>query len=78
MENAPDLGTRSTGQTRTFFESMSVLSTATVSKLSLGLSPGHEHDSKRFVEVLTEIRIGKASVDVDQDQWKSSPLSMAV
>jgi transposase len=27
--------------------------------LSLVLSPGHEHDSKRFVEVLTEIRIGK-------------------
>lgn len=27
--------------------------------LSLVLSPGNEHDSKRFVEVLTSIRIGK-------------------
>ena len=27
--------------------------------LSLVLSPGNEHDSKRFVEVLNGIRIGK-------------------
>ena len=27
--------------------------------LSLVLSPGNEHDSRRFVEVLTNIRIGK-------------------